>query len=679
MRIKKMFQLSIVCFFGLLLILPSFHSTQSNPFPLLLQNELHTQLENDFIPSSINFLFQYSSSSEKEEIIDSLKPFDPSFFHFYRNFPIGLVSLKQNMLQNLHRLDPTLKSLLQQSRNFQVLPSIEKLAPQALASIQQSIYTPPPVIISAPALWENGIDGTNSKIAIIDSGIDSTHEDFDNRIVFEKSFVSETFGFSEDETPQDLHGHGTHVAGIAAGSDSSFPGVAYKAELYNLKVANLAGSSTQEALLEAVDEAIAQNVDVISISLGFSTSNPWGSGDLLTLALDNAVESGISVVTSAGNDGNEGEYASITTPASTHKGISVGATNGSTNIVEFSSRGPSYDYKVDPDVVAPGYQIAAPLASGGVLEIAYESIVGIDFNNYIILSGTSMAAPVVSGAIALLKQQFPTASPSAIRAALQESARFMNGESLYVQGSGLIDVNEASGLLQRSNIDSKFEIISSLPRAQFENSIELVERIRYPGDTAHLGISLVNGKEGTITWDISESIRDFIEIDSSPVSLSEGDYHHMIVNVSVPFSTAPSIYSGNISYSYLGKNYFLPLEFTIDNPKANIYLYSHDSYSDDSEFYNYRSLGNLLSENKFDMNDYSNTITWENLSKSDIMIISDLEYPLSNQEISYISNFHNNNGSILLVTSAFPYFNPDPYEQIAEILDLPIFFSDSVK
>ena len=676
MRIQNMFHLSLVCLLGFSLISPSFHSTQSNPFPQLLQKELYPHLENDSIPSSINFLFQYSSLSEKEEIIDSLKPFDPSFFHFYRNFPIGLVSLKQNMFQSISGSNPQLISLLQQSQRIQVIPSIELLIPQVLT--QQAVYTPPPVIIGAPGLWEDGIDGTNSKIAIIDSGIDSNHEDFDDRIVFEKSFVSETFGFSSDEDTQDLHGHGTHVAGIAAGSGSSFPGVAYNAELYNLKVADLAGSTTQEALLEAIDEAITQKVDVISISLGFGTSDPWGSGDLLTFALDSAVDSGISVVTSAGNDGYEGEYASITSPASMHKGISVGATNGSTNVVEFSSRGPSYDYKVDPDIVAPGYQIAAPLASGGVLEIAFESIVGIDFDNYIVLSGTSMAAPVVSGAIALLKQQFPTASPSTIRAALQESARWMIDESLYVQGSGLINVYEASGLLQSSKIGSEFEIISSLPRAQLENPIELIERISYPGDTAHLGISIVNGKEGTITWDISDSIRDFIEIDSSPVFLSQGDYHHVIVNVSIPFSTAPNVYTGNISYSYAGKNYFIPLKFTIDAPKANVYLYSHDSYSDDSEFYNYRSLGQILSENKFDMNDYSNTIVWENLSKADIMIISDLEYPLSNQEISYISKFHNQNGSILLATSAFPYFNPDPYIKITEILDLTINLTDRV-
>jgi len=666
---------SLLCF---LVIFPSFVQFPLNIQPVFFQEENLDIYENDSEFSSLNYLFYYASSSEKESLVQVLSLYNPLNLYFYKNFPIGFVTLQQEKLDSLLKSYPSITSCLHPSQKIQMLPSIESLSPQAINEIQDLTYVPPANIIGASDLWQRGITGTNSKIAIIDGGIDSTHEDFTDRIAYTKSFIKEIYGFDSEEDVLDRHGHGTHVAGIAAGAGAEYTGIAYNADLYILKAADLTGSSTESAILAAIDEAITLGVDVISISLGDRISSPWDTADVYSLALDRAVDLGISVVSSAGNEGSEGEFASISSPGSFHKGLSVGATNGSTNIVSFSSRGPTFDYKVDPDIVAPGYGIVGPLADG-VVKLAFNSLVGWNLDKYIILSGTSMAAPIVSGAIALLKQQFPTASPSAIRAALQESAHYMAEESLYEQGSGLINVLDASNILQNSIKNSEFEIISSLPRAGINKPIEFVERVKFPGDSTQFGLSFVTGKGGIITRNISNSMKNFIEMNTTPITLSQGGgYYSDILNISVPLSTDPGNYFGNISYTFNNTTYFLPLNFTIEIPKAKIYLYSHNLHSDDSEFYNYRSLGYTLSTIQFDMDEYPETIRWENLSKNDILILSDLEYPLSSQELAYISAFHDQNGSILLVTSAFPYFSPEPYSQLGEMLDFPINFNDRI-
>jgi subtilisin family serine protease len=673
MRIYKLIQIIIPLLLFLVIISPIFKHVllETNP---IVPKKNPSELNSD--SSSVNLLFRYDSVSEKNTIIQKINQYNPSFLHLYQNFPLGFVRFQKKSLDRILVLNPDFFSYFHRSQRIQVLPSLETFKDQARNQIQQFSYVPPASLIGASDLWDIDIDGSGSKIAIIDSGIDSTHDDFGSRVVYEKSFVSKTYGYSTDEDVNDFHGHGTHVAGIAAGASASFTGVAYNADLYNLKAADMAGYSTQESLLEAIDEAINQNVHIISISLGYSNLSPWDSDDMLTIAIDHAVDLGIFVVVSAGNDGSEGEYGSITSPASAHKAFSVGATNGSSNIVSFSSRGPSIDFQIDPDIVAPGYQIIAPLASGSVLEYAYESFVEIELGDYISLSGTSMAAPVVSGAIALLKQQFPSANPLAIRAALQESATEMNGESMYVQGSGFLNVSYASSLLQDSEKNGEFEIISSLPRA--DKSIEFIEQVIFPGDKTQIGISFSVGTGGTITWNISDEIKKFVNIDLNNSILNNSGYLHRLLNISIPLLTPPGTYLGNVTYTFKDVTYFLPIKFNIEQPEANIYLYSQSPHQDDSSFYNYRLLSNILAKKGFDLNDYPSTITWNNLSNNDILVISDLESPLSTREINHIYEFHNRNGSILLITSAYPYFNPDPYFKLAEKLEIPIDFENRI-
>ncbi|MHA1207292.1 MAG: S8 family peptidase, partial [Candidatus Hodarchaeales archaeon] len=672
LRLRKFTFISL--FFTILLI----------PLPILISshedNPELPKIPNPLLPiegSLQRYLFSYQQGEERliEEFFVKTYHRVPSYF---QNLYIGMISLTQEEQSLLRSQNSILSSRLHLSKQIQFLPPTDELITKKVSNIKQSNFDQPSSIVNASVSYENGFDGEGVKIAILDSGIDGFHPDFPN-IFYEESFVTSEYGYSSNESVDDLHGHGSHVAGIAAGSGESFPGVAYSAQLLNLKVADMFGGATEAGLIAAINRSIAEHVDVISISMGFDLSTPFDTEDILTQAVNSAVDKGISVVISAGNEATEpAPYATIGSPASASKVITVGASNGSENVVSFSSQGPSLNFRVDPDIVAPGYQIVGPLAYGGVLDKAYNAIVGITIQDYIVLSGTSMSAPVVSGAVALLKQQFPDASPHALRAALLESADDLGGiETIYTQGNGLINVGKAADLLSRSKTSSGYELISSLPRAS-DKPIEFFHPLVFPGDKSELRLSFMTGSEGTITWEISESLDRLIEFDITPTILSSAGYFEKDIKIKIPFNIPLGEYSGFIRYTAFEKSYDLPIEFTVQKPNATIYWDSYHTGRDDSFLYNYRYLDEILQGEsfKYDVNDHFTTISGEFLSQSDILVLTDLEHSMSEEELSIIKDFHDNNGSILLITSYFPYFNPDPYNKLISLFNAPLNLTD---
>ena len=257
--------------------------------------------------------------------------------------------------------------------------------------------------INAPAMWDMGYQGGGVTIAIIDTGIDSTHPDLVGKIVSESDFT-------DDGTTDDLGGHGTHCAGIAAGrrnAATGIAGVAPEASLINAKVLNETGSGDMSWIIKGIEYAIENNADILSISLGGWQEDGTGS-DPMSIAVTNAVDAGYVVVTAAGNDG-PGE-ATIGSPAVSHGAIAVAASDSKGAIADFSSRGPAGDGRVAIDLAAPGDEIIAPNAF-------WE-----DYEDYTVLSGTSMSCPHVAGAAALLLQAIPGLTPQKLQRALKNGA-----------------------------------------------------------------------------------------------------------------------------------------------------------------------------------------------------------------------------------------------------------------
>jgi subtilisin family serine protease len=300
-------------------------------------------------------------------------------------------------------------------------------------------------LIKPPAEWlsleqkaDRSINGTGINIAIVDTGINASHPDFyyengTSKITFSTSFVP-----SEDT--QDYFGHGTHVAGIAAGTGKAsgyeFVGVAPGASLYNIKVLDKYGMGYMSWVIAGIESAVNHTATIINLSLGADV-NTDGT-DPVSLACDWAVDQGVVVVVAAGNSG-PGE-STVGSPGCADKVITVGASTKQDEVAGFSSRGPTYDFRIKPDVVAPGVDIVAPASVGSWIWTylsKYEPnrIVG---NCYYELDGTSMATPHVVGVAALLKELHPGWSPAMIKAAIMNSAQDLNVTS-YDQGSGRVN------------------------------------------------------------------------------------------------------------------------------------------------------------------------------------------------------------------------------------------------
>jgi major intracellular serine protease len=234
-------------------------------------------------------------------------------------------------------------------------------------------------MVQASALWEKGFKGKGITIALLDTGCDLKHPDLQGRVIGQRNFTEDDNGDSSIVT--DRNGHGTHVAGTIAATENKVGviGVAPEAELLIVKVlGGENGSGAYDWIINGIQYAIDQKVDVISMSLGGPTDNKALHG-----VIQKAVLQGISVVCAAGNEGDsDGSTDEFSYPGAYNEVISVGAVDLDRNSSYFTNS------NNEVDLIAPGEKILSTFPG----------------EKYAKLSGTSMAAPHTSGAIALIKQ-----------------------------------------------------------------------------------------------------------------------------------------------------------------------------------------------------------------------------------------------------------------------------------
>ncbi len=274
-------------------------------------------------------------------------------------------------------------------------------------------------MINADDVWAMGYDGSNVKICIIDTGIDPNHCDFPSgKIVAWADYVN------GQPTPYDNHGHGTHVASIAAGAAPPY-GVAKGASLMGAKVCTSSGSCSVTAIISGIDFGVANGADVENISLG----STGGDGTSAVAQECNwAVDQGVVVVCAAGDNGPD--CYTICTPGDATKVITVGACDKFGALASFSSRGPTTDGRMKPDIVAPGVSIYAAMKGTSCSDVS--------------MSGTSMATPHIAGVAALMLDARGTATPLQIKYCLGATAIDMcKPNKDNASGWGLVDAFSA--------------------------------------------------------------------------------------------------------------------------------------------------------------------------------------------------------------------------------------------
>lgn len=261
--------------------------------------------------------------------------------------------------------------------------------------------------IDADLAWA-AVNGTGVNVAIIDTGIDKNHPDLIDNIKGGINVINVHKSYQDD------NGHGTHVAGIIGAVDNEIGvvGVAPKVNIYAIKALNSAGSGYISDIIEGLQWTIGK-ADVINMSLGSNYDNLS-----LHQAIINVYNAGITVVAAAGNDGPDSN--SVDYPARYPEVIAVSAVDSNGQVAYWSSRGP------EVDLAAPGVNI--------------NSTWNNDFYNTI--SGTSMAAPHVTGTVALTISAKGRLTPDKMKAYLKSTA-----ENIWLapelQGAGLTDAEAA--------------------------------------------------------------------------------------------------------------------------------------------------------------------------------------------------------------------------------------------
>jgi serine protease AprX len=320
-----------------------------------------------------------------------------------------------------------------------------------------------------------GVTGAGIGVAVIDTGV-ASHPDLQrprgSPQVVEVEIVGHEPGLA------DYYGHGTHVAGIINGNGASssdrysyrtFKGLAPGSQILSIRALGPDGTGYTSDIISAINWAMVNrpvyNIRVMNLSLGHPVFESYRT-DPLCRAVRSANDAGILAVVAAGNGGGRGTgFGTIDVPGNEPSAITVGAMDDSSTVTTtddvlawYSSKGPTLiDFIAKPDIAAPGTAIVSLRDSGSYLDVNYHQFTlkvgdyetgpsGTLANDglYYQLSGTSMAAPMVTGAAALMFQKDPSLNPATVKARLM-LATVKDTALVFETGAGELDVNAALG------------------------------------------------------------------------------------------------------------------------------------------------------------------------------------------------------------------------------------------
>ncbi|MBN1817123.1 MAG: S8 family serine peptidase [Sedimentisphaerales bacterium] len=280
--------------------------------------------------------------------------------------------------------------------------------------------------IKADFAWANAITGQGVNVCVVDTGIDWSHPDLLNKVVKQYDF------FEKDEDAMDDNGHGTHVAGIIASQGITYRGISYDVALMGARVLGANGDGYVSDVAMGIQWCVQEGAQVINLSLGEGLYTDTCDGTEMAQAVNEAVEAGAVVVCASGNDGSPNE---IVSPACASKAIAVGSVDKLDNIASYSDGGKELDLVAPggdqlggehyPEITAPFSTLVAEdpwLCMYYLAEMCYDDWFTAEGGRYIRAVGTSMAAPHVAAAAALILEANPSLTPVQVKELLQSTA-----------------------------------------------------------------------------------------------------------------------------------------------------------------------------------------------------------------------------------------------------------------
>jgi serine protease AprX len=425
---------------------------------------------------------------------------------------------------------------LQRADGVHAVTKDAPIKPQGVNAAE--LQTAYPASVDAIEAWNKpdaNVTGKGVGVAVIDTGIAGQMKDFEKSGPSKDSrVVASVVTNPGATTAKDTYGHGTHVAGIIAGDGgergggdplkNKYIGVAPDADLVSVKVSDDLGNATVldviYGLQWVVDYKNQFNIRVVNLSLESTTPGSYKT-DPLNAAVESAWLKGLVVVAAAGNRGTAPDAVSYA-PGNDPYVISVGAlddqmsqADGDDSRASWSSRGTTLDGFAKPEIHAPGARIVSTLAPDSAFAAMCPTCV-VD-GQMIRAGGTSMAAPMVSGAAALLLQKYPNLTPDKVKGALISSARLVNNRYPALDVYAAIK-RVASGNIQDANQNLRPNTLVSAGSGDIDYSRSSWSRSSWSNAGDGLGLDFARSSWSRSSW--SSTNGDGVEVSRSSWSRS---------------------------------------------------------------------------------------------------------------------------------------------------------------